>query len=250
MLPRLGSLLAAVFVGTLAVAVAPAGAVDYRLHVVSVLEETLSANLGPRELQDGAAGPGLDRLEATLDAAGVPPGALLYDRHVRLVPESLARGFGGVPVAAQVRKGGDARVQWDEVRWQGRPGEVTVWLIRTNGARPQQATRLALKGDGPMRQFLPYTVAPGSGRLDAVKISLNYVNFAGGPRLAAWTARAVNLKNGIAAVVAVNDDSLRPDDVYLIVEHAHAPATYKAVLGWKQRQSDIESPTSAPILIR
>ncbi len=244
MIPRLAPLLAAVLVAVVTVAAAaPVGAIEYRLQVVNVLEEALRANLSAGEFKDGATGPGLDRLEAAVDAAGLPKGALLYDRHVRPASEPLARGFGGIPVAAQVREGGDERVQWDEVRWDGRPGEVTVWLIRTSGVRPQQATRVALKGDGPMRQFLPYSVAPSTGRFDAIKVSLNYLNFTDGPRLAQWTARAVNLKNGIAVVVGVNDNAMRPDDVYVIVEHAHAPATYKAVLGWRQRKNDIESPS-------
>ncbi|MGH7355355.1 MAG: hypothetical protein ACRELS_12380 [Candidatus Rokuibacteriota bacterium] len=250
MVPRLAPLFAALLVAVIAVAAAPAAAIEYRLQVVSVLDEALRANLAAGEFKDGAAGPGLNRLEATLDAAGLPKGALLYDRHVRPAPEPLARGFGATPVAAQVREGGDERAQWDEARWDGRPGEVTVWLIRTSGVRPQEATRVALKGDGPMRQFLPYTVASGTGRFDAVKISLNYLNFTDGARIAQWTARAVNLKNGIAVVVGVNDNSMRPDDVYLIVEHSHAPATYKAVLGWRQRRGDIESPSSAPIIIK
>lgn len=250
MIPRLAPVLVALLVPVVTVAAAPAGAIEYRLQVASVLEEALRANLDAKEFKDGAAGPGLDRLEATLDAASLPAGALLYDRHVRPASEPLARGFGGVPVAAQVREGGDTRAQWDEVRWEGRPGEVTVWVIRSSVVRPQEATRVALKGDGPMRQFLPYSVAATTGRLDAVKVSLSYLNFTDGPRLAQWTARAVNLRSGIAAVVGVNDNTTRPDDVYLIVEHAHAPATYKAVLGWRQRKGDVESPTSAPIIIK
>ena len=114
---------------------------------MSVLDDALRANLTAGEFRDGAAGPGLDRLEATLDAASLPKGALLYDRHVRPAAEPLARGLGGTPVAA-------------------------------------------------------------------------------------------------------NDDSLRPDDIYVIVEHGHAPATYKAVLGWRQRQNDIQSPSSGAIIIR
>ena len=255
MSPRLAplfvvALVVSIIISIVVAAAAPAGAIEYRLQVVNVLEEALRANLSAGEFRDGAAGPGLDRLEATLDAAGLPKGALLYDRHVRPAAEPLARGFGGTPVSAQVREGGDERVQWDEVRWDGRPGEVTVWLIRTSGVRPQEATRVALKGDGPMRQFLPYSVASSTGRLDAVKISLNYLNFTDGPRLAQWTARAVNLKNGIAVVIGVNDDSLRPDDIYVIVEHAHTPATYKAVLGWRQRQNDLQSPSSGAIIIK
>ncbi len=76
-----------------------AGAVEYRLRVVSIPDTAYASFLLPGESSDGASGPGLDRLEAALDRGEFPKGPVLFDRRVQPVRESLARAYGGARVS-------------------------------------------------------------------------------------------------------------------------------------------------------
>src|SRR5258705_8795980 len=77
---------------TLAIA-SSAEAIEYKLRVVSMPDTAYTSFLLPGEYKDGAAGPGLDRLEATLDRGEFPPGPVLFDRRVQPVRDSLARAY-------------------------------------------------------------------------------------------------------------------------------------------------------------
>ncbi|HET8576810.1 MAG TPA: hypothetical protein VFO18_06920 [Methylomirabilota bacterium] len=229
----------------LSVAAAPAQAVEYRLEVASLFESGFVSFLkGPSELRDGASGPGLDALEAALDQGAVPRGPLLSDRHALPVKESVARAYGAVAVRAEVKTGGEGKGAWDEVRWDGKPGERTVWLVAPEGrGRPQELYRVALKGTGPFQHFTPYTVT-GGGRLRAVKYGLNFLWFheERGDMWSAHLARTLDLGGGIGAAVGENFNATFPDQVYLIVDQPPQPMTFKAVLVWRERQTELETP--------
>ena len=229
----------------------PASAVEYRLQVVNLFEEPFASFLKPGELADGAAGPGLDRLQESLDRGEMPKGALLYDRHLQAVRESIARAWGGVRIRAEVQQGGLEQELWDEVRWEGTPGEQSVWVVATTTTRNQELHRLALKGPGPLRQFLPYAISANSTRLDAVKAPLNFLwlHEERGTAWAQYASRVLDLRNGIGAVVGVNHNPLFADHVYLIVSQGAEPTTYKAVLVWRRREhSDRGNLESGPSL--
>lgn len=228
----------------LAATVLPAGATEYRLQVVNLYEASFASFLKPGELNDGASGPGLVRLETSLDQGDVPKGALLFDRHLQAAREGIARAYGGVPVRAVVRQGGVERELWDEARWEGEPGEQSVWVVVATTRQLQELRRFALKGFGPLRQFPPYTISGNSTRLPAVSFPLNFL-WAQEDLGAVWPkfiSPVLDLSDGIGAVVGMNHDRLFPDSVYLIVNQGAQPTTYKAVLAWGQRREDIQAP--------
>src|SRR2546429_7082980 len=86
----------------------------------------------------------------------------------------MARAYGGVPVRADVTTGGDGKERWDEARWQGTPGERTVWVVRCQSRRPGYLYRLAIRGRGPIRHFLPYGATSGSYQLPVGRVPLDY----------------------------------------------------------------------------
>jgi hypothetical protein len=228
-----------------------AHAVEYRLQVVSVHENTMHAFLTPAELEDGASGPGLVRLESSLDKGEVPKGPILVDRRPRAVPESVAKAWGAVPVRAELTPA-EGPARWDEVRWEGKPGERSVWLIAPGSRQPQQLTRVALKGQGPMRQFQPYALPDGRERVPALRLPMDFIwhHEERGGLWEKWVGKGLDLSGGIAAVMAANSNPMWPDQVYLVVEQAPQPTIYRAVLGWRQRPQDIEAPGAPPIRIR
>lgn len=239
---------AAAFAVVLAMA-APAGAVEYRLQLVNLYDGAFASFLTPGEWADGAAGPGLARLEASLDRGEVGRGNLIYDRHLQGVAEGPARAYGGVPVAAVLTMGGaDGGGLWDEARWEGQPGEQSVWVVRPTSRLPQELVRTALKGTGPLRQFQPYG-APGGTKITVVRMPLAYVAF-GEERGNLWRrdlASRLDLSSGIGAVVGLNDNGSFPDNATVIVRHAPESTTYKVVLVWRLRDTEQQAPGSRGI---
>lgn len=233
----------------LGAAPAPAAAVEYRLHVVNMRDEALTSLLKPGEARDGATGPGLERLDARLDSGDFPKAVLLYDRHLQAASESAARAYGGIPVRADVTKGGEKKPLWDEVRWEGTPGEQSVWVVVPSSRRPGELYRTAIKGVGPIRHFLPYTVTNGT-KYPVARFPLNYL-FAHQDAADFWTKRlapVLDLGEGIGVIVAANDGVFKADEAYVIVTHTAEPAVFKAVLGWRDRKNDRESPSLDGIL--
>ncbi|MGH7307281.1 MAG: hypothetical protein ACREK6_01150 [Candidatus Rokuibacteriota bacterium] len=225
-----------------------AWAVEYRLRVVSVYEEAFSALLRPNELVDGASGPGLDQLEASLDRGEFPMGAILWDRPLQTVSgEAAARAYGAVVVRPDLPEAG-ARQLWHELRWEGRPGEQTVWKVSPSGLRVGELDRVALRGRGLLRQFLPFVASTNGRRGHALSVPLLYL-WAQEERGIVWPgylSRALELSDEIAAVVGVNTNRSFADQVYLLVRHGEQPTTYKAVLSWRPRDrshlNDLEAP--------
>jgi hypothetical protein len=230
-------------VGLLAIA-PPAQAVEYRLQVASILQTAFVSFLTLGELKDGAAGPGLDRLETSLDRGAMPRGAILFDRRVQPARQSLALAYGGARVVPEMKPGGDGSTAWDEITWDGKPGERSVWLVLPTMRSMQELHDVALKGNGPLRHFQPFGFLLGGARTPALTLPLSLLWFQE-QRGTAWhkyISRGLELEHGIGAVVGVNSDALFPDQVCLIVSHAEQPTTYKAVLVWGQRNVDREAP--------
>jgi hypothetical protein len=216
----------------------PAAAVEYRLRVASLYESAFYSFLRPGELAEGVSGPGLERLAAALDSGAMPQGVLLWDRVIQAATESVAIAHGGVPVDARIRQAGERRDLWDEAIWEGKPGGLSVWVIRPSSRRPQRVVRLALRGEGPLRQYEPFTGVSGAGAA-ATKAGLGLVWFEE-DRGAVRVSRGLGLPYGIGGVVAENTDPVFADHVYIIVKHAEGPTTYEAVVAWKEVPEDFD----------
>ena len=231
--------LAAVALGT-----SPAGAVEYRLQVVSLFDSGFSSFLRPGEIKDGATGPGLDHLESSLDRGEIGLGALLWDRRVQAVAAGAARAWGVTAVRPALSPGGEEGRLWDTLTWDGQPGERSVWLVAPGGRATQELYRAALRGAGPMRYVQPYNPPWKSERLTGPRFPLNAVWFYE-ERGTVWerlVAGSIDLGAGIALVVGANEASPFPDSAWIVLTHALTPTTYKAVLSWRQRVTEREAP--------
>jgi len=147
-------------------------------------------------------------------------------------------------VLAEIRPGGNGHPMWDEVRWEGRPGERSVWMVLPSGRGvPERLYRAVLTGAGPPRQFLAYVPTRGT-RSAAVKYPLPFL-WAYESRGTVWeryVSGSIDLSQGIGAVVGENDNQSFPDQVYLIVEHGAQPTTYKAMLLWREPAYNQQAP--------
>jgi hypothetical protein len=225
-----------------ALEVSIASAVEYRLLVASMWEEGFTALLGPGALSDGATGQGLDRLASRLDAGAIPRGALLFERHVAAAGPDITSAWGATPQQALVKLGGGRGDPWDEARWQGTPGEHSIWVITPRSRQPQQVRHLALGGSGPLRYAQPYTMPLGASSLQALAAPLALVQTAERRGLA-WgdLGSRLDLTENIAVVVGTQDDFF-PDAVWIVVRHAPDATAYRAIIGWRVRDADREAP--------
>ena len=252
-MPTLGRRLATVAVGLLVVleASSPAVAVEYRLKVASIFDQSLTSFLGNGELADGATGPGFQRLEAGLDQGSVDRGALVTHRPLSAVSDSIARAWGGIAVQAQIARGGVVSL-WDEVRWDGRPGERSIWIVKPDGPeRPQAVKHVVLRGSTPLTIYRPYAVSCGKTRVPVMDMPIPLMAFqeSRGDVWNKYIAKSLDMSHGVGAVVGVNNQGVLADLVYIIVEQGPTPTTFEVVITWHDR--DVEAPGGGgPVLMR
>ena len=147
---------------------------------------------------------------------------------------------------ADILRGGVDAARWDEVRWEGKPGERSIWLIKVTGNnRPQSVQRVTLEsGARPVRLYPPYVFTGGSGRLAVMEIPQPLIAFSEtkGNVWDKWVGKGLDLGQGIGAVVALSSNALDADLVYLVVQHGDQPTSYRAVISWADPDIDRESP--------
>ena len=230
----------------------PAEAVEYRLEVISTWENGFTSFLRPGEADDGASGPGLEALMASIDRGEMPRGPLLWDRTVRWAGEAVARAYGATRVKAEITPGGSDGVLWDEVKWEGQPGDRTVWVIDPSGrARAQELYHVVIKAAGPARHYIPYTPT-SSLRVVAPRYPLEYLWFHE-ERGTLWTrslSRNLDLGQGIGVVGGANSNPTFPDEARVVVTTGDQPTTYKAVLVWREPGANLEAPRGRIMKIR
>jgi hypothetical protein len=229
-------MLAVLAVGT------PAGAVEYRLKVANIFDQAMTSFLSAGELADGATGPGFQRLAAQLDQGSGDRGMNVTHSPLNSVPDSIARAWGGVAIQAQIARGGVVSY-WDEVRWDGRPGERSIWIVKPNGREsPQAVSHVVLKGTTPLTLYQPYTAACGTSRIPVMQLGIPLIAFqeSRGDVWDKYVAKSLNLSHGIGAVVGVNNNAVLASLVYIIVEQGPMPTTFEVVITWSD--SHAQSP--------
>jgi hypothetical protein len=233
---------------------APAAGEEYRLQVASILQEAFMHYF------DGPLGTGsgelvMERLGRDVDTGRIPSGALLGDRPFRYGWDAVAASFGAVKVIAEIRPAEGPR-RWDEVVWNGRPGDRSVWVIGATTTRTQEVIHVALQGLAPpgdapaLRYYVPYRVTVSPSPQTVVTYPLGFLRFYEDRGPVLWDrylSRSVGLGQGIAMVVGENSNPSFADWVYIVIQHPAQPATFKAVVGWERRRgadrSNLESPT-------
>jgi hypothetical protein len=234
--------------------VAPAAGEEYRLQVASNQREAFMHYF------DGPLGTGsgelvMERLGRDVDTGRIPSGALLGDRPFRYGWDAVAASFGAVKVIAEIRPAEGPR-RWDEVVWNGRPGDRSVWVIGATTTRTQEVIHVALQGLAPpgdapaLRYYVPYRVTVSPSPQTVVTYPLGFLRFYEDRGPVLWDrylSRSVGLGQGIAMVVGENSNPSFADWVYIVIQHPAQPATFKAVVGWERRRgadrSNLESPT-------
>ena len=220
----------------------PAVAIEYRLLVANVQETGFTAYLNHAALARGTGEGTIPRLETALDTGRFPRGVLLYDRPVQPAGGVLARtlGPGTIRVAAPAPAPVEVTTaQWIEIRWDGQPGERSVWVIAPSRQDYQEAYHVALGAGGPIRYFIPYSGVTRRSPASVYTLPRSFI-VARSEEGDLWDRHlgsATDLSRGLAAIVGTSEAQISSDTVYLVVQHAPGPQTFKAVVGWRPRPS-------------
>ena len=220
----------------------PAVAVEYRLRVANVFDVSLTSFLSPGELNDGARGPGFQRLDDFLTQGSGDRGMVVTQRPLRSVPETIARAWGGVSVTAPIARGGVVSY-WDEVRWDGRPGERSIWIVKADGRmRPQTVRHVVLGGLTPPTIYQAYSADCGKIRVPALRMPIPLMAFQErrGDIWDKYVAKSLDLSHGVGVAVGTNTNAIEPDLIYIIVSQGPEPTTFEVVISWAG--SDAETP--------
>lgn len=121
------------------------------------------------------------------------------------------------------------------MRWEGRPGERSIWIVKPNGREsPQAVSHVVLKGTTPPTLYRPYTVAPGASRVPVIQLGIPLIAFqeSRGDVWDKYVAKSLDLGHGIGVVVGVNSNAVLADLAYIIVEQGPTPTTFEVVITW------------------
>lgn len=176
-------------------------------------------------------------LEQAVDSASIGGGGLIYDRDIHAAGDGIAQSFGAVTVrptgySATVENG-----SWKAVRWEGKPGDRVVWVIRPSTTHFAEVRHLAVSGpQGELRYFIPYSVTVSPTRSRAVAYSLTLLRSGenGRPLWQMYLSRAVDLKQGAAVV---GRPTIGADWVYVVIEPPPEATTFSVAIGWTRRGS-------------
>jgi hypothetical protein len=230
---RLVSLIA--LVSLLLAAPARAQAAEYTLQVADLIEDAF-VHFMRGDVGRGEGEMALTALERALDRREMNRGGLLYDRDVHPAGEGVARSFGAVAVRPTSYSSSEDKGFWKTVRWEGKPGDRVVWIVRPATMHYAHAKRLGLGGTTPgLRYYIPYgvTLSPTPARAVAYSLTLLRSGEGGADLWDRYLSRSVDLTEGLAAVVGVN--SVGGDWVYLVVQQPSEPVTFRVAIGWDRR---------------
>ncbi|MFQ5891115.1 MAG: hypothetical protein ACE5JR_13900 [Gemmatimonadota bacterium] len=219
-----------------------AGAAEYRLKVASLYEEAFYALLGSAGTRREGPVEGRSPLIHSLDTGKAPAGVLIYDRF-EAARGSVATAFGASRVGPGARRAREDAERWSEMRWQGEPGEWSVWAITPSRTRDTEVRDVALKGTGRLVRVIPHLVAFSQPAAKALGMALEFIEaYEGNPALwSRYLSPVLDLGDGVAVVVGVNESSPFADHVFIVVKHAPLPTTYHVVLAWKRRLHEVEA---------
>lgn len=235
----------------LLLAPAPAAAVEYSLRVSHLLDRSFDYFVrGPIGKGEGELP--LPALESALDAGKIGSGALLYDRQVHPAGKDVALAFGAVAVRPTAYASAEDSGLWTTVRWEGKPGQRVVWVLRPSTTQHlQRVAELALSGTAKgLRYFIPYgvTLSPTPSVVVSIPLTFLRSSESGVPIWEKFLVRAVDLSRGLAAVVGGN--TLNDADwVYVVIQQPADPTTFSAVVAWKAHGGfDVQSAGAVGII--
>jgi hypothetical protein len=209
-----------------------AWAAEYRLQVVNLNYLTLSAYTDRR--QPGQPGEGsLVRLETRLDSMEFPPGAVIPGRDIELLQDPA---YGGkIPDRVSVLP--TTREQaWTTFIWDANPGETFAFWVKSDMVAWQEVWFIGANPEGTLRRLvLGHTSLFGGRSYEVPQVAYDFVaNAIDRGNFPSWMAQNAKALHGMSIAVGQGRHRIyNPDRVYIVLQLAAQPRTYKVAIGWR-----------------
>jgi hypothetical protein len=218
----------------------PAWAVEYRLQVANIDDQVFASYEGKARSWTDMKEP-MGRLEARLDDNQFSRNAILPGHHVELVKDPA---YGGItpknvsllPAYNYARSHED----WTTYVFDANPGDTVVFVVRTDMDAWQQDEDVAANVNGKFRRLSIGGPGIFGGSREVPQVSEDFLaNAVDRGTFPQWVALHAKAVDGMSFVVGQGDDGYyNPDRVYIVLKLPAEPHTFKAVIGWKDRQGD------------
>jgi hypothetical protein len=204
----------------------PVWAAEYRLQVVNLDYLTVSSYQ-----RDGDLG----HLKARLDSGEFPAGAVIPGREVQLLE---GPGYGGpAPIRLAVLPTTKERA-WTTLVWEGTPGEVVTFVVKTYMVAWQEVWSVAASAEGTLRRLLIGGPALfGHSARPVPAVSYHFIaNAVDRGTFLSWVEQHATSLHGMSIVVGRGDHPVySPDRVYTVITLPPEPRTFELVIGWRTR---------------
>jgi hypothetical protein len=208
----------------------PAWAVEYRLQVANIDDETFASYEGKAPSFWSMKEP-MGRLEARLDDNQFSRAAILPGHRVELVQDPA---YGGITPTKVARLPATRHQDWTTYVFDANPGDTVVFVVRADMVAWEDAEdvasdvkctfrRLSIGGPG----FF------GSSR-EVPQVSQDFLaNAAERGTFPQWVAQHAKSLDGMSFVVGQGENTQAyPDRVYIVLKLPPEPHTFQAVIGW------------------
>jgi hypothetical protein len=210
----------------------PAWAVEYRLQVANLEYLTVSAYTD--RPQPGQPGEGsLIRLEDRLDKMEFPASAVIPGREVLLLQDPA---YGGkIPDRVSILP--TTREQaWTTIVWDANPGETIAFVVKSDMVAWQEVWFIGANPEGTLRRLSWGNPSLFGGRsYEVPKVSYDFLaNAVDQKAFPSWMAQNARSLNGMSIAIGQGRHRIyHPDRVYVVLQLAAEPRTYKVVIGWR-----------------
>jgi hypothetical protein len=214
----------------------PAWAAEYRLQVANIDDQIFASYEGKGSSWTSQKEP-VGRLEARLDQQQFSPAAILPGHHVELLEDPA---YGGTTPTRVSLLPATGRQDWTTYVFDANPGDTVVFVVRTDMVAWQEVIDVAADANGTFRRLSIGEPGIFGGSREVPEVSqdflANAVDRGTFPQYVAQRATAVD---GMSFVVGRGNNSEDDADrVYITLKLPPQPHTFKAVIGWHDRQGD------------
>jgi hypothetical protein len=208
----------------------PAWAVEYRLQVANIDDETFASYEGKAPSFWSMKEP-MGRLEARLDDNQFSRNAILPGHRVELVQDPA---YGGITPTKVSRLPATRDQDWSTVVFDANPGDTVIFVVRPDIAAWEQAEDVASDVKGKFRRLS--IGGPGffGGSREVPQVDQEFLaNAAERGTFPQWVAEHATAVDGMSFVVGQGENTQAyPDRVYIVLKLPPEPHTFHVVIGW------------------
>lgn len=210
----------------------PAEAVEYRLQVTNLDYRVFASYQENPPFAWSEQAP-MSRLETLLDQRKFPTNAVIPGREVQLLDDM---GYGGT-IPARIAVLPATRDQaWTTIVWDGNPEDRVAFVVKTDMVAWQEVWSVAASAGGNLRRLsMGGPSLFGRQSRQVPEVSQDFLAHAAASRsFISWVQQHATPIDGMWVVVGRgNNVFYSPDRVYVLIQTAPEPRTYKLVIGWR-----------------